>query len=92
MPNYRRLVTTILALGIVSVVGFGSFVVVNRIVFIAGGIAHAAYGGVGMGFFLGFNPVLGASAFSLMAALTMGWVQRKTQLRHVLQRVIGDLL
>jgi len=67
----------------------GSFVVVNRIVFIAGGIAHAAYGGVGMGFFLGFNPVLGASAFSLMAALTMGWVQRKTQLRQ--DTVIGML-
>jgi len=67
----------------------GSFVVVNRIVFIAGGIAHAAYGGVGMGFFLGFNPVLGASAFSLVAALIMGWVQRKTQLRQ--DTVIGML-
>jgi len=30
----------------------GSLVVVNRIVFLSGGIAHAAYGGIGMSFFL----------------------------------------
>ena len=59
----------------------GTFVVVNRIVFISGGIAHAAYGGIGLGYFFGFNPVLGAIAFALMAALGMGWVERKTQQR-----------
>lgn len=67
----------------------GSFVVVNRIVFIAGGIAHAAYGGVGLGFFFRFNPVLGAIAFSVAAATVMGWVQRKTRLRE--DTVIGML-
>jgi zinc transport system permease protein len=59
----------------------GTFVVVNRIVFISGGIAHAAYGGIGLGYFLGFNPLLGAMAFALVAALAMGWVERKTQQR-----------
>lgn len=59
----------------------GTFVVVNRIVFISGGIAHAAYGGIGLGYFLQFNPVLGAIVFSLVAALGMGIVQRKTQQR-----------
>ena len=53
------------------------FVVVNRIVFVAGGIAHAAYGGVGMGFFFRFNPFWGALGFSLLAALGMGVIQRK---------------
>ena len=33
----------------------GTFVVVNRIVFISGGIAHAAYGGIGLAFFFGFS-------------------------------------
>ena len=59
----------------------GTFVVVNRIVFISGGIAHAAYGGIGLGYFFGFNPVLGAIAFALVSALSMGWVERKTQQR-----------
>jgi len=56
----------------------GSLVVIKRIVFISGGIAHAAYGGIGLGYFLGINPVLGAILFSLLAASGMGVVQRKT--------------
>jgi zinc transport system permease protein len=56
----------------------GTFVVVKRIVFVSGGIAHAAYGGIGLGYFLGLDPVLGAIAFSLAAALGMGAVQRRT--------------
>lgn len=59
----------------------GAYVVINRIVFISGGIAHAAYGGIGLGYLLGFNPVLGAMAFSLVAALGMGMVQRQTRER-----------
>ncbi len=59
----------------------GSLVVVNRIVFISGGISHAAYGGIGLGYFFGFNPVLGAIAFALVSALGMGWVARKTRQR-----------
>lgn len=59
----------------------GTFVVVNRIVFISGGIAHAAYGGIGMGYFFKFSPVLGAIAFSVISALGMGLVYRKTQQR-----------
>lgn len=59
----------------------GTFVVINRIVFISGGIAHAAYGGIGLGYFFRFNPVLGAVIFSLAAALGMGIVQRYTRQR-----------
>ena len=59
----------------------GTLVVVNRIVFISGGIAHAAYGGIGLGYFFGFNPVLGAIAFAAVTALAMGWVECKTQQR-----------
>jgi zinc transport system permease protein len=59
----------------------GTFVVINRIVFISGGIAHAAYGGIGLGYFFSFSPVLGAVIFSVVAALGMGLVQRKTRQR-----------
>ncbi len=56
----------------------GTYVVINRIVFLSGGIAHAAYGGIGLGYLLGINPVIGAIVFSLLAALGMGIVHRKT--------------
>ncbi len=59
----------------------GTFVVINRLVFISGGIAHAAYGGIGLGYFFQFNPMLGAILFSLISALAMGLVQRKTRQR-----------
>jgi len=59
----------------------GTYVVVNRIVFISGAIAHAAYGGIGLGYYLGINPVVGAILFSLGAALGMGGVQQRTRQR-----------
>ncbi|MBN1290723.1 MAG: metal ABC transporter permease [Candidatus Latescibacteria bacterium] len=50
----------------------GSLVVVNRMVFISGGIAHASYGGIGLAFFLGIPPLLGAGLFSVVIALIIG--------------------
>ena len=37
----------------------GVYVVVKRIVFISGGIAHAAFGGIGLGYFLGVDHYTG---------------------------------
>lgn len=56
----------------------GTYVVINRIVFLSGGIAHAAYGGIGLGYYLGINPVIGAIIFSIASSLGMGMVHRKT--------------
>ncbi len=49
----------------------GSFVVVNRLVFLAGGIAHAAYGGIGIAFFFGIPYIYGTIGVSLAAAFLM---------------------
>jgi zinc transport system permease protein len=59
----------------------GSLVVVNRIVFLAGGIAHAAYGGIGLAFFLGWPFLLGTSSFALAAALVMALVTLRMKQR-----------
>jgi zinc transport system permease protein len=59
----------------------GTFVVIKRMVFISGGIAHAAYGGIGLAAFLNLPPVLGAVVFSVLSALAMGAVQRRTRER-----------
>jgi len=58
----------------------GVYVVVKRIVFISGGIAHAAFGGIGLGYFLGVNPVLGVIPFSIAAALIMGVTSKRTKI------------
>jgi len=59
----------------------GTFIVLNRSVFVSAGIAHAAYGGIGLGYFLHINPVVSALVFSILAALGMGAVQRATRER-----------
>ncbi|MCF7935364.1 MAG: metal ABC transporter permease [Synergistales bacterium] len=52
----------------------GTVIVVKRMVILAGGVAHAAYGGVGLAVFLGISPQLGAMGFSMIMALLMSWV------------------
>ncbi len=65
----------------------GTLVVVNRMVFISGGVAHAAYGGIGLAFFFGIPPMLGAGLFSVAAAFVMGGLSLRH--RHRTDTVIG---
>ncbi|MFO7987839.1 MAG: metal ABC transporter permease [Desulfatiglandaceae bacterium] len=67
----------------------GSLIVVNRMVFISGGIAHAAFGGIGLAIFLGFSPSLGAALFALGVSLIMGAVSLKS--KHRADTIIGVL-
>ena len=59
----------------------GALIVVNRIVFISGGIAHATYGGIGLAVFLGISPFLGALGFALVIALLMAVISLKNKKR-----------
>lgn len=65
----------------------GTFVVVNRIVFLSGGIAHAAYGGIGMSCFFGWPYLAGTLGFSMVAAVIMAVVSMKA--RHRADTFIG---
>ena len=47
----------------------GTYVVVKRLIFLSGGIAHSAYGGIGIGYLLSFNPILGAVGSSILGAI-----------------------
>lgn len=49
----------------------GTFVVVKRLVFLAGGVAHAAFGGLGICYFLGVDPRLGAAGAAVVSALVL---------------------
>lgn len=68
---------TAIACGIV-----GTYIVVRRLVFISGGITHASFGGLGLGFYLGFNPILTAMAFSILAAFGVEWASKSQQIRE----------
>lgn len=47
----------------------GSLVVVNKITFLAGGIAHSSYGGIGLAIFLGIPVLFGATVFAILTAI-----------------------
>ena len=52
----------------------GTYVVVRRIVFISGGISHTVFGGMGIAYYYGYNPIHGAVVSALIAALVIGFV------------------
>lgn len=59
-------------LACVSCSMIGTYVVVKRITFVSGGIAHAVLGGMGVAYFLEYNPMVGALAAAIVAALLIG--------------------
>lgn len=52
----------------------GSLVIVNRITFLAGGIAHSSYGGIGIAIYLGIPVLLGATVFSIITAIIIAMI------------------
>ncbi|MGC9046476.1 MAG: metal ABC transporter permease [Thermodesulfovibrio sp.] len=67
----------------------GSYVVSKRIVFISGGISHACFGGIGIGYFLGFNPLIGALLFGVFSSFLMGKASLKAKEKE--DTIIGVL-
>jgi len=67
----------------------GTFVVIKRIVFISGGIAHTTFGGIGFAYYLQYtldwmwlDPLLGALFFAVIAAIIMGLPMVRLKLRE----------
>lgn len=67
----------------------GTYVVVKRIAFIAGGIAHSVLGGMGGAVYFGFDPLAGALVAAIVAALLIGWVRLQWQAQE--DTLIGAL-
>jgi len=76
--HYQFMQRALIAAVLVSVACgvVGSYVVIKRIVSLSGAISHAAFGGVGIGYFLGVNPVLAAIPFSIISAIAIGGVKQ----------------
>jgi len=60
----------------------GTYIVSNRIVFLSGGITHASFGGIGLGYFLGINPIFGAALFSVISGLGIEYFSSKGAIRY----------
>ena len=60
----------------------GTYIVTRRIVFISGGITHASFGGIGLGYFLGINPIITASIFGVLSAMGIRILSVKSDVRE----------
>lgn len=60
----------------------GSYVVARRTVFLSGGITHASFGGIGIAYYFGQNPILGALIFAVLSALGIEWVTGRGRIRE----------
>jgi len=82
--QYQYFINAIIAafLAAISCGIAGAYVVSRRIVFISGGITHTSFGGIGIGYFFGFNPVLGAAVFSVLSGLGIEYFTRKGDIRN----------
>lgn len=71
----HALIASLLASIVCGIIGV--IIVEKKLVMMSGGIAHTAYGGVGLGYLLGIEPIIGAFFFSVLASLGIGFVKRK---------------
>ena len=60
----------------------GTYVVCRRMVFLAGGITHASFGGLGIAFYAGANPIAGAMVFAVLSALGIEWAGSRGRIRE----------
>ena len=60
----------------------GTYIVSKRMVFLSGGITHASFGGIGIGYFVGINPVIGAAVFGILSALGVEFLSVRHKIRE----------
>ncbi len=60
----------------------GCYVVCRRSVFLASGITHASFGGLGMACWAGTNPIIGATVFAVLSALGIEWASARGRIRE----------
>lgn len=60
----------------------GTYVVARRMVFLSGGITHASFGGIGIAYHFGLNPIGGALVFAVLSALGIEWAGSNGKVRE----------
>lgn len=66
----------------ISAAVIGTYIISRRLVAISGGITHACFGGLGLGYFLGISPVAMAAVFAVGSSVGVEWLSRRFSLRE----------
>ena len=60
----------------------GTYIVTRKMVFLSGGITHASFGGIGIGYYAGISPVAGAAMFGVLSALGIEYLSINHRIRE----------
>lgn len=60
----------------------GTYIVTRRLVFISGGLTHASFGGIGLGVYFGWPPLLSAALFAVLSAFGVQWLRGRSDMRE----------
>ncbi len=66
----------------ISAAMIGTYIITRRMVAISGGVTHACFGGLGLGYFLGINPVIMAGVFAVFSSIGVEWLSTCFRLRE----------
>jgi len=82
--QYQFLKNAIIAALLVSVVAgiIGTYITSRRLVFLSGGITHASFGGIGLAYYLGINPIVGAIVFAILSAFGIETLSHRKSIRE----------
>ena len=82
--NYTFFQNALLGVLLVSVASamIGTYIVTRRLVFITGGITRACFGGLGLGYYLGINPIFAAGVFAVASSLGVEWMSARQNVRE----------
>ncbi len=78
---FRNALIGVVLISIASSV-IGTYIVSRRLVSISGGVTHACFGGLGLGYFLGWNPLVGAALFAIASSLGVQWMSSRHRVRE----------
>lgn len=79
LMEYTFLQHAVISAFLISIVSgvVGTLIMEKKMVMMSGGIAHTAFGGIGLGYFLGISPMLGALVFAVGSSFGIAAIQRK---------------
>jgi zinc transport system permease protein len=60
----------------------GTYIVARRLVAISGGVTHACFGGLGLGYYLGISPIAMAGVFAVVSSLGVEWLSSRHRVRE----------
>lgn len=79
-PFFQRALAGVIIIS-VAVAIIGTYIMSRRMVFISGGITHACFGGLGLGYFLGINPIAMAAVAAVAGSLGVEWLTARRRVR-----------